>query len=636
MRLVSKLLKALLVLLLAFGSVRYSCDNYTSGELQICKYTAPQHYRAIIGGRFPQVIKYSDSLVAKYETVVVPRVGSAVIHVKDTVEQKVVPSVIRTSRSSLSLVYTKVYPRVVKYAFIAESSLCRWYLQLCHQYTVYVKPVVINLYYKTMIKYPFLEHSIYSVQAQYKIMETHVFKYYNIISYNVQVWNDKYGYGRLSRNKIFIRTKSTVVEHLIIWYRYVNNRCRKMWRENLCPIINKSRERFAYHGGVRPESVTTDPDDESIFYEDDDVDEYTETSTIVLTVTQTANSALDLKATPSASGLIVDECDMSMEEMLRNDFMSWKITIENKLSNTMKDFENDINEFAQEKLDHIQPTLADLLKRASNTSQTNFQIITKAIMDVNCTESVDPKTNKTIWFDQNNTQLPKYMTRELMREYFSAAHSQFDALSQEIRAHLRKLADEVNDHVEVLRQENVELFEEWADVMITEWSKNLAYVDVAVNEEKLADLEKEQRKNWKDFMKLKRQVIKTRDTLMEHPVKLDSLQSFVNTVQQSLKTLSHENGEYLYILRSKANLEFQAREALERQQREKEKAESASMKASTEFELSSSSFSSSSPSTASSCTASSTSTASLLAVEKTIALEDLQSYYQNVSSTDSL
>ncbi|CDO91713.1 unnamed protein product [Kluyveromyces dobzhanskii CBS 2104] len=646
MRLISRLLKAFLVLLIAFASIRFSCDHYTSGELQVCKYTAPQYLRVAVADRFPQVVKYSDCLVQKYETVVATSVESAVVHARDAVETKVLPGVITGSHMCAEFLQQRVYPQIVRYYAIVESSFAYWYRLMYHQFTVSVKPVVTELYYKTMIKYPIIEHALYSMHAQWKLVQIHVTKYYNIAVYNLRSFHNEYGYGRLSRNVNFIKVKTLVINRLSEWFSWAKCSSCAAWEKFVSPRISILREKIFHHGkttGV--ESENDEADDESILYVDTDeeyVEKYTETSTIVLTMTQTDGDQLDVKATDAAAGLIKDYSEVSVEEMVREEFLSWKQTIESKLANTIRDFENDINEFAERKLADIQPTLADLLKVASNTSHMNFQIITKAIMDVNCTEGVDPVTNETIWFDHRNTQLPRYMTRELMREFFSLAHSQFDSVSQEIRSHLRALADEVNDHVEILRQENVELFEEWGDIMITEWSKSLAYADVVVNDGNKESLEKQQRQNWKDFMKLKKQVIKKRDTLMEHPVKLASLQEFVNTAQHSLKVLSHENGEYLYILRSKANLEFQAREALERQEKDKikkqakeENADPASSSSSSSVETISTASSTPS-SAASACLARNNSTASMVAVEKTIALSDIQAYSKTTSITDSL
>ena len=53
-----------------------------------------------------------------------------------------------------------------------------------------------------------------------------------------------------------------------------------------------------------------------------------------------------------------------------------------------------------------------------------------------------------------------------------------------------------------------------------------------------------------------------------HPVSMDEVIKFSHMVQNTLLMINRENGEYLYILRSKANLAFQKREAEEKEMAE--------------------------------------------------------------------
>lgn len=543
MRVCYRLIQVVLVVVASLVAVRYSCENYNDGSLSICKYTAPERYQKLLEERFPAVVQYGAKVNEKYQTAVVPFIKDAAVQF----EQKVLPRAKQVGQSAIEFSENEVYPRCIRYSLIIKGRtlhLCESSYQL---YLVRVKPCVAAFYYQTLQKYPSIEHYIFQLRARFALVRIHVVKYYTIVSRNARFYNEHYGFGRLQKLEMYQQVRRWVVEEVAVCGTYIKERVSTWWRE----VSHQSK---------------LEEDDDSIFYDDeDDAEEtITQTSTIVVTYTASeSDSQVGLKPTDPNR-----ELEVSVEELVRDEFSAWKQAIKNKATNTIADFENDINEFADAKLREVTPEFSDLMKRASNTSQINFQIITKGIMDINCTEGVDPETNESIWFDQNGTQLPRYMTRELMREFFTSAHSQFDILSSQIRSHLKELANEVNSQVEVLRQEHIELYEEWADVMITEWSKRLAYVDVVVNEENKEALDKEQRQNWKEYMKLKRQVIETRDILLEHPVKLESLQTFVNTIQQSLKALSHENGEYLYILRSKANLEFQAREALERQQQQ--------------------------------------------------------------------
>ena len=558
-----RLLRLLIVVLLAVSSAKYTCSNTSAGGLDICKYTDTKYYRNVLDTRFPHAMQ-------NYDAVLAPKLKSAALNVHSTVKTKIVPCTIRSYQSLISYLQTKVYPKILTYTTITESYVRRGYLHLKLFTDVTVIPSVRKVYYKLIIKYPIIEHYIYSGQAYAKLVQISVAKYINIFRYHFHAYDDKYGYGKLSRTEKFITFKTWFTKELYTFSKYLQHMSIKFWNDTLLPTAFYLKELFISQWNSFIESgydLNKRDTDDSVIYENDEED-YTETSTIFVTLTATDDVlGAQSKATQALDFPREDELDLPLQEVVKNQLAPWTDTVESKLTGLIKDFESDINEYADAKLSEVEPILGELLKKASNTSQKNFQIITRAIMDINCTESVDPVTNETIWFDQDGTQLSRYMTRELMREFFSAAHSEFDAISKEIREHLKKLANEVNGQVEVLRQENVEVYEEWADVMITEFSKQLAYIDVAVNNENEDSLKKEHRENWRAFMKLKRQVIDMRDRLLEHPVELDTLQKFVNKAQFTLKTLSHENGEYLYILRSKANLEFQAREALERKAR---------------------------------------------------------------------
>ena len=97
-------------------------------------------------------------------------------------------------------------------------------------------------------------------------------------------------------------------------------------------------------------------------------------------------------------------------------------------------------------------------------------------------------------------------------------------------------------------------------IMVNEWSKRLAYVDVMDADSGSNANSGVSEENWKKFLKIKRQIINRRDEFAVHPVSMDEVIKFTNMVQNTLMLINRENGEYLYILRSKANLAFQKRE----------------------------------------------------------------------------
>lgn len=334
------------------------------------------------------------------------------------------------------------------------------------------------------------------------------------------------------------------------------NRIRKHYgkREEDMPILEEFEDR--------------EEDEEEGYEEDDEEDEdgvlhltSTITTTITLAQDELASAVTDASREEEDSSL-----DVPLKDLVQNEYQAWSNTVERKANTALDAFTKEVHDYEIEQLESVSPLMSSLLQNISNTTQLHFQKINKAILDINCTMEIG-ENGEQLFFDRHGTQLKEYITRPLMRGLFTAANEELTAMSDDLRARLKEFVNTVNDHVDVIRNEHLEVYEEWGDVMISEWSKRMAYVDVVALDEQD---DSEQHSNWKNFLKLKRNVIKTRDLLVEHPVKFHDLEVFLKEVQFTLRMLAKESGEYLYILRSKANLTFQERE---RQEREKEKRE---------------------------------------------------------------
>ncbi|SCU95464.1 LADA_0G15764g1_1 [Lachancea dasiensis] len=320
-------------------------------------------------------------------------------------------------------------------------------------------------------------------------------------------------------------------------------------------------------------------DDETLFI----------TSTIIETVTLSDND-LVAPAAPSDDANMAVEIPLS--DLVQEEFQAWSNTIKQKSLNTIQQFDSEIEDLVDEKLGEVQPRITVALQKFTNSSQHYYQTINRAILDVNCTMELDPETGEQLFFNKEGGQLREYVTRPLVREFFAQAHEHVDKSLETTRALLESFVAEINSAVDQIRQEQLEVYEEWGDVMVSEWSKRMAYIDVVAAMDS-QDLNQRQHDNWKQFLKLKKQVIATRDLLMEHAANLQPVEKVLTEVQYTLKAIQREAGEYLFILRSKANLAFQAREEqerkehreqVEREQREREELERVETQAPVESE----------------------------------------------------
>lgn len=328
-----------------------------------------------------------------------------------------------------------------------------------------------------------------------------------------------------------------------------------------------SSEEATYSSDSETDVESDEEDDE------DDIETSTMTSTVLVTVT------LDDQAVASSTDAEVVE--LSELETLQDEFDAWSRLIDQKSSSIIGLFDKDAEKASQQEIERVSADIQHKTQQLSDLAQSYFQRLTKSIQDINCTAEVDPNTGELLYFDRTGTtQLAAYITRPLVRAIFNETHVELEKKTQEIEQDLRELTARIEASVSTVREEILELYEEWGDVMITEWSKRLAYVDVVSAhfgsdaQEDAADAQDASADNWKKFLRLKRQVIQARDDLAESPAPLTAFKKFIHKAQFMVETITKESGEYLYILRARANLAFQERE---RQERERSLASMAAM-----------------------------------------------------------
>ncbi|GAV49726.1 hypothetical protein ZYGR_0P03720 [Zygosaccharomyces rouxii] len=304
-------------------------------------------------------------------------------------------------------------------------------------------------------------------------------------------------------------------------------------------------------------------------FEDDYDDEeplYTSTSTIMLTVTMSTDQN---ELSPSQNTANA-ELGISEQDAIKDEFEAWFKVVDQKSSGVVKTFNKEVNKYLHHRVQQLDSIFQNKTKTVSEVLQNRYKNLNRAIQDINCTCETDTDAGNQTCFDSTGTtQLSEYITRSKMRELFAEAHSTLDQSMLQLKQDLEPIAQEVESRVSLIREEMVEVYEEWGDAMVSEWSKRLAYIDVVAGhlDDNGASTDEESSENWRKFLNLKKQVIKARDELAEHPADLHEIKQFVKKVHYLIEVLAKEAGEYLYILRARANLAFQAREQ-ESKQRE--------------------------------------------------------------------
>ena len=257
--------------------------------------------------------------------------------------------------------------------------------------------------------------------------------------------------------------------------------------------------------------------------------------------------------------------EVSDWEMAQDEFKAWYNTVDSKSANVFKLLDKEIETFLKERIKIWEPSLTPMIDNFQEEISSHFSKLLQTIEDIECTSDIDPETNQVIYFDKNGeTQLPEFVTGQLVSNLFRDVESQFQALENEINTNLISNVDTIDEDLKMIHDQHVEIYEEWGDVMITEWSKRMAFIDiVAMHMDTKEGEQDHSQQYWKDFLKLKKQVIKTRDTLVNYPIKLTVINEFLADIQKELGKLRKESNEYMLILRAKSSLLFEKREKRE-------------------------------------------------------------------------
>ncbi|CAI1981256.1 hypothetical protein SEUBUCD646_0G00550 [Saccharomyces eubayanus] len=344
----------------------------------------------------------------------------------------------------------------------------------------------------------------------------------------------------------------------------------------LSGFVNK--DKHGIHG-----SVTREPssEDQVLTVEttgsEEELITSTSTQTVVKTITldqEQTNVVASHANEDDAPTEVEGSTDVNVNEqaLLQEDFDMWGETISQKTQDVIRLFEKDVSQYINSKLGDETKKFKSKFQVLDEESKKYFSKISLAINDIDCMEGINSENGEKIYFEKSGTtQISQYITRELVREYFNETRTALDELTHAMEEDLTQITQEIEKKVNGIREENVEVFEEWGDIIVNEWSKRMAYVDVInahMGTEDDATSDEEEAKssaNWKKFLKGKKQIIESRDQLAHHPASLSRVNEFRQRVQRKILSITQESGEFLYILRSKANLQFQERERKERE-----------------------------------------------------------------------
>ena len=269
----------------------------------------------------------------------------------------------------------------------------------------------------------------------------------------------------------------------------------------------------------------------------------------------------------------------SHQHLLNEELDYWQSKVDKTLQLAYNSLESDFLPQLNQIMEKVKGPISDTLKGVQQNNYEHYKKLNQMISDI----------NKDVSDIQESNELPSEfgVSRQDMRDGISAATEEsLEALSsvQQMLADAQK--DVIVKYFEAI-QNTIDILESFADVTVLEFSNRLtallSFMEVEENFDEALGWQA-----WKQFHKTKEQIFKIRDKIYDEanaykskyfeadnkivPSALSEWDKYFRDIHYHVGFLTHDNEEYLRLVRAKANVAYQAREALERkieQEREK-------------------------------------------------------------------
>lgn len=260
------------------------------------------------------------------------------------------------------------------------------------------------------------------------------------------------------------------------------------------------------------------------------------------------------------------EYDQEIVLTLAQEISTWKQFIYESVDNIFNSFKGSIADMESLMVDEFRPKLTEKLQDMTNTAQLDYAVINKAIFNID-SKTVLLENGETAEVDRNGKIIDHKVTRQEFRDLLAEKNAILKEKADAVNLFLKTFVSELETAIEEERGIIVDVYEEFAEVAINEFSKKMMYSTFASSFDQLQNKKDgEGMSDWKEYLKIKKDIVNKRDVLTQESAELPQVQSMLAGIHETLRTLEHENGNYYAILRAQANLAFQAREKLEREE----------------------------------------------------------------------
>ncbi|KAG2731103.1 hypothetical protein G9P44_006252 [Scheffersomyces stipitis] len=297
---------------------------------------------------------------------------------------------------------------------------------------------------------------------------------------------------------------------------------------------------------------TTDDED----YDSDVSDEEEEPIVVLLTSTITVTD----ESVPT-SDVSVEAIQDPTLLRINEELQFWETKVNKTLQLAQSNLEIEMKPIVNNSIESIKPQISILLSNLQKDCYSQYQILSKKISEIN-------KDYEKI--KQTNDSTIETVSRQEIRDDIAATYKLPEGASEAIQQLLVDTHDQVLVEYFKVVQDTIDILESFSETTIQEFSKQLTSV---LDELELEDDEITW-KTWKRFHRVKEDIFKFRDFIFDtaneyktsnnkdlKALGLDGWNDYLKNVEFHINYLVRDNDDYLRLVRAKANVAFQLREA---------------------------------------------------------------------------
>lgn len=252
---------------------------------------------------------------------------------------------------------------------------------------------------------------------------------------------------------------------------------------------------------------------------------------------------------------------------LELELLYWETKMDKMLTLTYNNLELEMTAFLDEIIGGLKQNLTAEFNALQLKTHQTYKDLNIHIGEINTEAEIMKSTNQSY-------EKPS-VSRELVRQIIAEQRERPEKKIAELEKTLNQKNSEVlTKYFEVI-QDTIDVLESFADTTVLEFSNRLTtLISILENEDGFTD--ELSWKAWRKFHKIKEEIFRIRDTIYneanEYKEKLHHAKSvpkglsrwsdYLKTVNFHINHILIENGEYLQLVRARANVAFQFREEL--------------------------------------------------------------------------